>query len=95
MISDCPNDITLNVPVGVTSVPLTWNEPTAIDETSAVTVTRTAAPGTSFAAGTSTDVIYTFTDASGNADECTFTVTLFGKVWFCESGMGVGTSWRF
>eukprot|EP00057_Strongylocentrotus_purpuratus_P028698 XP_011683172.1 PREDICTED: uncharacterized protein LOC578978 isoform X16 [Strongylocentrotus purpuratus] len=79
VISDCPNDIILNVPVGVTSVPLTWNEPTAIDETSAVTVTRTAAPGTSFTAGTSTDVIYTFTDASGNFDDCIFTVTLFAS----------------
>ncbi|XP_041454248.1 mucin-17-like isoform X7 [Lytechinus variegatus] len=76
VISGCPNDIDLTVPAGTTSIPLTWTEPTAVDETSAVTRTRTAAPGTSFAVGTSTDVTYTFTDASGNFDICTFTVTL-------------------
>ncbi|XP_071489593.1 uncharacterized protein [Diadema antillarum] len=76
VISGCPDDISLVVSGSTTSAAVSWTEPTAVDETSAVTVTQTATPGTTFAVGTSTSVVYTFTDAAGNSAICQFTVTL-------------------
>ncbi|XP_071505207.1 hyalin-like [Diadema antillarum] len=75
VISNCPNDISLTVGAGVTSVPVSWTEPSAIDETSAVTVTQTHAPGTSFGLGQTT-VVYTFSDAAGNVAVCAFDISI-------------------
>ena len=77
VISNCPSDISLSVGSGVTSVPVSWTEPSAVDDTSAVTVTQTASPGDSFGLGT-TQVAYTYSDASGNVAVCSFTITLTG-----------------
>ena len=59
-------------------MPVSWTEPSAVDDTSAVTVTQTASPGDSFGLGTS-QVAYTFSDASGNVAVCSFFITLTGK----------------
>ena len=77
VISNCPSDISLSVGSGVTSVPVSWTEPSAVDDTSAVTVTQTASSGDSFGLGT-TQVVYTFSDDSGNVAICSFVVTLTG-----------------
>ena len=60
-------------------MPVTWTEPSAVDETSAVTSTQTASPGDAFNLGT-TQVVYTFSDASGNVAICSFTITLTGNI---------------
>jgi hypothetical protein len=53
----------------------TWTEPTGSDNCPGWTVTRTGpAPGSIFAPGITT-ISYTVTDASGNQNSCSFTVT--------------------
>ena len=78
VVSNCPESIFLTVGAGVNSVPVVWTEPTAVDETSAVTVSQSALPGNNFNIGP-TVVSYTFTDAAGNDAFCIFTVTITGR----------------
>ena len=55
---------------------VTWTEPTATDDSGIEpTVTQTHRPGDSFTVG-ATEVVYTFTDVSGNEARCTFTITI-------------------
>ena len=60
-------------------MPVTWTEPTAVDETSAVSVSQTSSPGNAFGLGT-TVVTYTFTDDAGNSAICAFAVTILGEI---------------
>ena len=78
VISNCPSDISLSVGSGVTSVPVTWTEPSAVDETSDVALTQSHVPGANFALG-STLVTYTFSDAAGNSAICAFLVSITCK----------------
>ncbi len=76
---ECPayDDITVAATAGCTAI-ATWTELDAADNCDGtVTGTQTAgpAPGSSFAAG-STTVEYTYTDAAGNSTVCSFTVTV-------------------
>ena len=81
VISDCPNDITVDLPTGVTTAVVSWTEPTATDNSGVIpSVTRTHPPMSTFSVGT-TQVTYTFTDQAGNADTCVFAVMLNGN---CE-----------
>jgi hypothetical protein len=71
VLSSCPSDFSM-CPGIVTF----GNPPTATDNCSA-TVAQTSGPldGSSLTAGTYT-VIYTATDAAGNSDNCSFTITV-------------------
>ena len=71
-VSNCPQNITATATVGRCDVPVSWTEP--VGEPSCLgglTTTRNHAPGDRFTIGTHT-VTYTFTDASGNTNSCTF-----------------------
>ncbi|MGI5914712.1 MAG: beta strand repeat-containing protein, partial [Bacteroidales bacterium] len=77
IVSNCPSNITVNNDSGANSAVVTWVEPTANDNCSGLLTydTRSHAPGSTFPVG-STEVTYTFTDASSNTTTCTFTVTV-------------------
>ena len=71
-VTNCPQNITATATVGRCDVPVSWTEP--VGEPSCLgglTTTRNHAPGDRFTIGTHT-VTYTFTDASGNTNSCTF-----------------------
>jgi hypothetical protein len=78
VISGNPGNMTVYTGAGRTTCnqTATWTAPTATDNcTSPVSVSSTHAPGDVFPIGTST-VTYTFTDAAGNSDATSFTVTV-------------------
>ncbi|XP_038066521.1 uncharacterized protein LOC119736577 [Patiria miniata] len=76
VVIGCPATIRGTLPAGQSSIPLTWSEPTATDNSQLpVTLNRTHVPGEAFGSGT-TDVIYTFSDSVGNQAMCTFMVTV-------------------
>ncbi|XP_072051832.1 uncharacterized protein [Amphiura filiformis] len=76
VISGCPGTITQTVTSGTTSIPTTWTEPTATDNSGMTpSVTQSHRPGDSFPVGT-TQVTYTFSDQTGNEASCTFDVTV-------------------
>lgn len=74
VISNCPSDITLSAD-GDCLTPVSWTEPTATDNCSALPFTKSHLPGSLFALGTTT-VTYTVKDPSNNTSTCTFTVTI-------------------
>ncbi|XP_072037686.1 uncharacterized protein [Amphiura filiformis] len=75
-IFGCPDDITVTATPGLYSAIIRWQEPTAIDNSGEqVTMTRTHYPGNQFPLG-NTNVVYTFTDSSGNEAACSFDVTV-------------------
>ena len=75
-IQFCPQNINQQIQFGVPSVIVTWNQPTASDNSGQTpNVQATHQPGSSFPVGTST-VIYTFTDAAGNEATCSFNVNV-------------------
>ena len=73
VILGCPNTIQYEAPLGSTSAPVTWNDPSSSE--GGVVVTQTATPGSNFPLGTS-QVSYTFTDLAGNSATCTFTIII-------------------
>ncbi|XP_033626652.1 uncharacterized protein LOC117289582 isoform X20 [Asterias rubens] len=76
VISGCPSGATAVAPQGQTSASVTWNEPTATDNSGGnVQRSSNRSPGQTFGLG-STQVTYTFTDPSGNQATCRFTVTV-------------------
>ncbi|XP_038068270.1 uncharacterized protein LOC119737763 isoform X5 [Patiria miniata] len=77
VVTFCPDDITRFVPFQSTGVTVTWNEPTATDNSGSVTTTQTHISGAFFQTGSSTVVMYTFRDASGNEAMCEFNVRIF------------------
>ena len=75
-ITGCPGDIAVSAPQGSTAATVTWEEPTASDNSGDTpTVEKTHEPGSSFASG-STEVLYTFSDGSGNMATCGFQITV-------------------
>ena len=74
-----PDDIVVTVDLDVTSTSVTWNEPTATDESGTVTqVGPNFEPGSVFSLGTS-KVSYTFLDQFGNTATSQFFVTIQSK----------------
>ena len=71
---NCPTDITIYVLSASSEAAAFWTLPTAND-TSAVTLSSNKDPGDLFGSGT-TKVTYTATDAAGNEDSCSFSVTV-------------------
>ena len=83
VIQNCPSDITRSLPATSTGTTVTWQEPTATDDSGIQpNVMRSHAPGLFFPLGT-TRVTYTFTDLSGNSAVCSFDVIVIGmyKKW--------------
>jgi gliding motility-associated-like protein len=73
VITGCPSDI-FAAATSSCNAEVTWNEPLASDNCSAVMVSGSE-PGSIFPIGT-TVVTYTATDPSGNKSTCTFNVTV-------------------
>lgn len=75
VISSCPANIAQKA-TSASGATVTWTPPTALDDVDgAVTPTGSAAPGATFAIGT-TPVTYTATDSAGNKSTCAFEVTV-------------------
>ncbi|PIK61981.1 putative hyalin-like isoform X1 [Apostichopus japonicus] len=81
VIDDCPNDAVLNINTYDGPISVTWDQPTATDDSGLPVIRfRTHLPGESFPLGI-TQVTYTFTDQSGNSAVCNFNVRIeFGLV---------------
>ena len=76
IINGCPDPISVMIPFEMTSMSITWTEPTANDNSGMTpTLTQSHKPGDMFSIGT-TQVTYTFTDMTGNQAQCSFTVTI-------------------
>ncbi|MEC9475648.1 MAG: HYR domain-containing protein [Planctomycetota bacterium] len=61
--------------LGICSAQIFWTEPTAVDNCTAATITRTHSPGSFFDVGVTT-VTYTASDGSGEVAVQSFTVTI-------------------
>ena len=79
VISNCPNDLRVDVPPGTLGGQVTWPEPTATDDSGVSPfVSRSHTPMSLFTVGT-TNVRYTFSDQAGNVAVCSFDVVVVGK----------------
>ncbi|MDX9881255.1 MAG: choice-of-anchor L domain-containing protein [Prolixibacteraceae bacterium] len=79
VISNCPENITVNVEPGLCSANVNWTAPTASDNCEVASFVSDYGPGDSFATGTTT-VTYTATDTNGNTAVCSFTVTVSDNI---------------
>ena len=75
VLSAIPANINLSASLGTCAATATWATPIATDNCSIASLTSTATSGSSFPVGTTT-ITYTATDASGNIDLASFTVTV-------------------
>lgn len=77
VFTSCPVDITTNNNPGICGAIVNWVAPAASDNCPGVTVIQTLGPpsGSVFPVGT-TNVSYTATDAYGNVNVCSFSVTV-------------------
>lgn len=76
VISGCPSNIKMTVADHQVYEEVSWQEPTAEDESGSVTLVRqNHLPGTRFPAGV-TSVLYVYADESQNVAKCTFQVHL-------------------
>jgi len=77
-IDGCPANIFTNVNSSNCTAIVTWDPPTEADNCGAATINRTSgpAPGSSFANGSVTTIVYTATDSAGLNSVCSFTVTV-------------------
>lgn len=90
-ILHCPNDIIAGVKAPLTTTTsVHWTEPTASDNSGKALMTgRSNAPGSEFELGTSTEVIYQFSDQSGNTAYCSFDVRVInGMIKILDSMNG-------
>ncbi|XP_071821856.1 uncharacterized protein [Apostichopus japonicus] len=71
---DAPSVIAI-VELGITSAIVPFNEPTATDASNSITVDSSCNSGDRYPVGTTT-CTFTFTDSSGNRDQCVFTITV-------------------
>ncbi|MFK8058022.1 MAG: HYR domain-containing protein [Saprospiraceae bacterium] len=96
-IDVCTADVTVAAPAGVCEVAVTWTEPVAFDNCSPVTYSYSATNGSMFPVGDSTVTAYA-TDASGNVDSCSFSVSVTGgttPVFDCPSSVVFRADGRF
>ena len=72
----CIQDILSSVEIGTGGTVITWEEPTATDNSGLVNLaSRSRIPGSFFVIGT-TPVTYRFVDGSANSATCSFDVTV-------------------
>ncbi len=83
VLSNCPADITVTGTVDCDAV-VNWSAPTTQDDCSSVTLTSNFASGSAFWEGTTT-VVYTASDACGNASTCSFDVTVVCQSPTCDT----------
>jgi gliding motility-associated-like protein len=77
----CPEDIVVTTDASGCGAAVRWTPPAVSDNCTTLPVlTATHSPGDFFAAGTTTTVLYSATDAAGNAAQCTFTVTVKDEI---------------
>ncbi|MGB1636044.1 MAG: HYR domain-containing protein, partial [Flavobacteriales bacterium] len=74
-IANTPTNITQNVDAGLCTADVSWTDATATDNCSLVSFVQSHNSGDTFALGTTT-VTYTATDATGNIQTSSFTVTV-------------------
>ncbi|HEY3104423.1 MAG TPA: HYR domain-containing protein [Pyrinomonadaceae bacterium] len=76
-VISCPSSQTLE-PTCPSGAVGNWTAPVGTDNCPGAVTTRTAgpAPGSVFAAGTTTTITYTVNDAHGNSASCSFTITV-------------------
>ena len=74
VIHNIPDDITVTIPLGLSGIQVSWEEPTATDNSGVVESSlRSMPPGSFFTVGR-TPVTYTFTDPLDNSASATFYV---------------------
>ncbi len=79
VFTECPDDIEHELPRGVFETEITWEEPSAIDNSGILpTLSSTHNSGDSFSVGEFT-VEYTATDENGNEGSCSFRITVHGE----------------
>ena len=92
VIADCPENIIVSAMGTDCSATVNWTPPTVTDNCPNVFFTGNPTSGGVFSTGT-TAVNYIASDASGNTDQCTFTVTVQDNenptVSFCPPNMTV------
>ena len=72
-INSCPSDIIVDREIGARDTPIYWSLPSASDLSENVTlVTASHYPGEKFTS--TTEVVYTFSDTSGNENSCVFVI---------------------
>ncbi len=74
-VANCPSDIVVSNDVGSCDAVVNFTLPAPTDNCPGATVSSVPASGSTFPVGTTT-VTVTATDAAGNTDDCTFTVTV-------------------
>lgn len=76
VITNCPQNMNLNVELGTSSVPVSWVEPSAVDNSGVANlISQSHFPNTLFNIG-STTVTYVYSDESNNIAQCSFVVTV-------------------
>ena len=81
VITMCPSSQTTATDEGLPTGTVTWEDPTATDNSGSATVTTNYDSPYAFPIGT-TEVEYIAMDSSGNEAECAFNVTVIGKCLF-------------
>ena len=76
--ANCPADITVFADTSCTAI-ANWTIPTASDNCTVASTSRTNDPGESFGIGTTT-VSYFATDGAGLSDTCSFTITVLDTI---------------
>ncbi len=75
LFENCPNDIVTTTDIGDCGTVINWVAPNLQTLCSGITTVSNYDPGDYFSAGI-TEVIYIASDVYGNADTCTFTITV-------------------
>lgn len=77
VVMNCPDDITATYPLGAETAAANWIEPTATDDSGVAFIqSRSSYPGNALHLWTSRhEIIYAFSDATGNLAYCTFYIT--------------------
>ncbi|MCA6362166.1 MAG: HYR domain-containing protein [Bacteroidetes bacterium] len=75
VISAIPQNLNVSTDSGLCSAVVSWNAPAVNDNCGVASLTLSDSSGTAFTTGTHT-VVYIATDASGNADTASFTITV-------------------
>ena len=89
----CPANVVTNVPHNQTAVVVNYTAPSVSDNCSGTLTTSCAPPpGVPFQLGVTT-VTCTATDASGNTNSCSFTVTVNPAATLTWSGAGTNAFW--
>ncbi|XP_071823803.1 uncharacterized protein [Apostichopus japonicus] len=78
-ILECPDidapSVMATIELGITSAIVQFDEPTATDASNSINVESSCNSGDRYPVGTTT-CTFTFTDSSGNSDQCVFTITV-------------------